>query len=1378
MNKLRIELKEDALYVANTGQPFSATGVVSICRQNLSAKGIFAEEITDYDCSADQLTARLREDRLFIYRKDPNALLEDASSEQETSRDYEGRSIFELLQNADDAMAPVGTAAAALIGAKGLGFKAVLEISDTPEIHSPPFHFKFDAALSRDLLQGLRNAHLVGTFRLPHDIHPSRHVEELLGKGYTSVIRLPFRDAPTAAATRDRLAALPPHFLLLSQHLERVDIVSASGWRRTLSRQGERPTATGGTAVLRVNESGAVHSRRWRVWSEHWAPHTAGEKLLSAAIAAPLEATDEDAGAAALPLYVFYPTDDTIGAPFLIHAAFSLQQNRKHLRQGDHDQELLDCLARLVARMAEDLPAPAAARLLGKLARAAPTAKPPRHRLVRHLHYVLVKAARASAFVPVVGTKPRRVPPPSAAMGAVGFAALLNPSASGLKSTGLCMPEMEPVFDELSALGSPRLSARRHAELLGGARCRSIENVLSALNIVRSTCLGVGATTDMLEALAGAPIWMTEAGTVRALNGKPFGLAALEGWPDWAPVDVLHPLVKAIVAPDGQFAREWKALLEGRLARTPDEFVARSLFPVLAGWSDADWIERGWQALETIETFAAIDEWQKIPPLVAGDAPSATRIKLASVSRVPVGKRWELASQCYADRSLKASPELRRFFKGRPGRFVLGYPVAAEKRFSPARWRSLARYLGVSWEPKIRLFEDGDPSGVPSDAEFRHIQYRDSKRYREQDWFLEHFPECVAAERSTTLLLDMAESVLGGLAGREAEYAKQWKSRTHSPTGFKTFVHFQLRRSAFLPTIPSLLGSSSRLPAEDLYLPSVGLKGITPLVDLAGLKDSQRASRRALLTKELKVRSQLPSTWDPWLEWCEQLARAVANPQHRLTQRLVRQFYEAFLAAELVGCQSRKPNQVVAVGAPEGALRGLPAKDVAWIDSPLIATSDILEGLAEAGLNYLPALLDRGRRSPERLGVARASEVVTLHPRFEVEVPRIQQAMQSKLAKRARALAAVCEAKRAKQPAAIAFKAVRGLVVDIALSGTIVRRQAVPAILHEGEWLVNLDGDEWDGLAVAIAGGLGRETDLRYRFAALLRAGTRSDVVRILMADNIPEYRLREIPLDDDPPAPPAPTVAGGAQDGGADINDDSARAGNEETSGADASASPASGANETEQPGSSHLTSRPLYTGSGGGGSGGGGGGGTGSITRRAAEIGKAGEDWLHDLVQQTQPGGWTISRNERDPLRRETDLLLRRGGSEWHLEVKTPVGERLYWSDLERSKAEALRPRYAMALLAPPDGRSAYRLYWSWDPLHDLLVCDRRLTWRWALEKEGPPLQPDTWLPVTGVPEPHEAPNLRVTTVRLLESQLAVLPRDDERLSVLWKRIALLES
>ncbi|OAH47336.1 hypothetical protein AX777_24380 [Sphingobium yanoikuyae] len=63
----------------------------------------------------------------------------------------------------------------------------------------------------------------------------------------------------------------------------------------------------------------------------------------------------------------------------------------------------------------------------------------------------------------------------------------------------------------------------------------------------------------------------------------------------------------------------------------------------------------------------------------------------------------------------------------------------------------------------------------------------------------------------------------------------------------------------------------------------------------------------------------------------------------------------------------------------------------------------------------------------------------------------------------------------------------------------------------------------------------------------------------------------------------------------------------------------------------------------------------------------------------------GTTIERYARDALNGESDIVVNRPDGAWHVEVKTLATERIYWSDLERGKAERNRTRYAMCLLVP---------------------------------------------------------------------------------------------
>src|SRR6266487_737912 len=165
---------------------------------------------------------------------------------------YSGRYPFELLQNADDALAetPRGTGGSArftitdhalvvadmgrgfgerelravcslgrtskdprqTIGYKGLGFKSVEEITARPQVVSGPHQFMFDRDRARQLIADIAGP-LQPQQRIPVYAYPlslttadlgadAMLVEALLQEGFTTVVRLPF----ATGVTREQVA--------------------------------------------------------------------------------------------------------------------------------------------------------------------------------------------------------------------------------------------------------------------------------------------------------------------------------------------------------------------------------------------------------------------------------------------------------------------------------------------------------------------------------------------------------------------------------------------------------------------------------------------------------------------------------------------------------------------------------------------------------------------------------------------------------------------------------------------------------------------------------------------------------------------------------------------------------------------------------------------------------------------------------------------------------------------------------------------------------------------------------------------------------------------------------------------------------------------
>jgi hypothetical protein len=184
-----VVLRDEALLVANTGRTFTRTGVISISEAHLSDKAA-RRPIDEYESVPDvDLIEAIQQKTLSLYRQYPNRLTEDSNLEHEVGRDYGGRVLWELLQNCDDAMSPDGSSGVDLIGNKGLGFKSVLEVTDSPQVFSGPFRMGFSSKTTRNVLR--RELDLEDppplTFRIPHPCLADAEIETLLTQ-YTTVV--------------------------------------------------------------------------------------------------------------------------------------------------------------------------------------------------------------------------------------------------------------------------------------------------------------------------------------------------------------------------------------------------------------------------------------------------------------------------------------------------------------------------------------------------------------------------------------------------------------------------------------------------------------------------------------------------------------------------------------------------------------------------------------------------------------------------------------------------------------------------------------------------------------------------------------------------------------------------------------------------------------------------------------------------------------------------------------------------------------------------------------------------------------------------------------------------------------------------------------
>ncbi|MBI5487040.1 MAG: DUF3883 domain-containing protein [Deltaproteobacteria bacterium] len=258
------------------------------------------------------LLEKIRCENLNVYRASPQRLREDVGQESQIAQDYRGRLVYELLQNADDAMA-AGTASScvrfeltdselwvansgraldeadvrglcgisaskktmhgqkrrASIGHKGMGFKSVLEITDSPEVFSTTVSFRLSPeAAVRGAQPLVDEGRLDQVSRAPATRFPWPANEapaawdRLRLQGMNTAFRFPLR-ARMTGEQRDRLASvlrdLPITSLVFLKHIGRIEVdIRRSGEARAFACSVQRQHAVDGIwrAVAGFEESG------------------------------------------------------------------------------------------------------------------------------------------------------------------------------------------------------------------------------------------------------------------------------------------------------------------------------------------------------------------------------------------------------------------------------------------------------------------------------------------------------------------------------------------------------------------------------------------------------------------------------------------------------------------------------------------------------------------------------------------------------------------------------------------------------------------------------------------------------------------------------------------------------------------------------------------------------------------------------------------------------------------------------------------------------------------------------------------------------------------------------------------------------------------
>ncbi|MFI8284503.1 sacsin N-terminal ATP-binding-like domain-containing protein [Streptomyces albidoflavus] len=368
-------------------------------------------------------TARRRRTVLDSWAASPARFREDANAEEDLALGgYRDRLIVELAQNAADAASRAGTdgrlrltlhesagthvlaaantgapldatgveslstlrasakrpatgtatgaapGAGPSVGRFGVGFAAVLAVSDEPAVLSRTGGVRWDLAQAREAAREVaRHSPGLGDELIRRDDHvPLLRLpfpaEGTPPEGYDTVVVLPLRDAAAQDLAERLLAGVDDALLLALPGLTEI-VVETLESTRVLRRRDEEPyvvieESTGGSGATGAGATGTpAETRRWRTATSGGpldapllADRPVEERLRpywSVVWAVPVDAEGAPVRPATAPVvHAPTPSDEPLGVPALLIASFPLDTARRHVAPGP----LTDFL---VARAAE-----------------------------------------------------------------------------------------------------------------------------------------------------------------------------------------------------------------------------------------------------------------------------------------------------------------------------------------------------------------------------------------------------------------------------------------------------------------------------------------------------------------------------------------------------------------------------------------------------------------------------------------------------------------------------------------------------------------------------------------------------------------------------------------------------------------------------------------------------------------------------------------------------------------------------------------------------------------------------------------------------------------------------------------------------------------
>lgn len=329
------------------------------------------------------------------YNDSDAGLQNSAKGERYLQQSYEGRYLFELIQNGRDAnkladingdiiievfedkmviantgqpfdergiesVTLIGNSTKGtqgFIGFKGIGFKSIVEISDNPSIITQYGTIEFNRKKTKKLLvQSNLSTDQVPLFFIPHYKEQTLSAEQLKLNVVTE-IELPFKGKINTSNIRNSFNKIGVEQIVLLGYLNTVKFIDGDFTSSFKIKEDQKK------GIITVDKNGEFHKFRHFVTSQISIPPSIIEILdgdekkmferepfIDISLVFEVNDTNRFSEIERSKLYLFYPTEITSGFGFIIHSYFIVNPERKALRDSPLNQFILEKIADFISK--------------------------------------------------------------------------------------------------------------------------------------------------------------------------------------------------------------------------------------------------------------------------------------------------------------------------------------------------------------------------------------------------------------------------------------------------------------------------------------------------------------------------------------------------------------------------------------------------------------------------------------------------------------------------------------------------------------------------------------------------------------------------------------------------------------------------------------------------------------------------------------------------------------------------------------------------------------------------------------------------------------------------------------------------------------------